>query len=206
MELSNELKSFIKENSEWVEKYLKTNNFEGIYKLMLEKFDHKTTLKAFGNLVGEFTDFMFSLDVNPLKYLTNIPSSYFYNSKLDKVTIPENIFWIHATAFEESNISYIEFAPGINLRYIGYGAFANCEKLKEIHIPHGVESIGQDAFENCINLESITIPVSATSISWSAFSGCNNLKTLIYEGNSQEYKWNLKSVKLPDGCKVICRG
>ena len=59
--------------------------------------------------------------------------------------------------------------------HIFYGAFYNCDGLRNITIPDDVTSIGDDAFYNCSKLTNITIPDGVTSIGSSAFKDCYKL-------------------------------
>ena len=90
------------------------------------------------------------------------------------------------TAFSGSGVTTIELPD--SLKTIGYGAFMNCQGLKNMTIPSGVETIGEDAFLNCRSLETISIPASVTSIGKSAFGSCLNLQTIEYEGTEKKWK------------------
>ena len=63
--------------------------------------------------------------------------------------------------------SYISFFY-INGEFVhddrGHSAFTNCDKLKSIVIPDGIEIIGSYSFEMCDNLTSATIPNSVIRI------------------------------------------
>ena len=63
------------------------------------------------------------------------------------------------------------------LRRIEYRAFHNCEKLKSISLPEGLEFIGPTCFRQSA-LESVKLPASLRMISQFAFAKCSNLKTV----------------------------
>lgn len=86
---------------------------------------------------------------------TELPSSAFSNSKIKKITLPNNLLTINFNAFEE------------------------CVELEEVIIPNGVTTIGNHAFADCTNLKKVSIPNSVTDIDDFAFSGCSMLKTLV---------------------------
>lgn len=65
---------------------------------------------------------------------------------------------------------------------IGYGAFCEMSKLKEIKIPNGVEKIESNAFRGCRSLKNITIPEGVQEIGMLAFGACDALKTIIIPG------------------------
>ena len=48
----------------------------------------------------------------------------------------------------------------------------NCNSLRRITIPEGVEEIGESAFQGCSKLEKVVIPKSVKSIGQNAFKGC----------------------------------
>ena len=61
-------------------------------------------------------------------------------------------------------VTEITFEEGSKLKKIDQSAFSCCQKVKEIVLPEGVETIGADAFGGCDDLESITIPSTVTTI------------------------------------------
>lgn len=65
---------------------------------------------------------------------------------------------------------------------IGYGAFCEMSRLKEIRIPKGVEKIESNAFRGCRSLKNITIPEGVQEIGMLAFGACDALKTIIIPG------------------------
>lgn len=87
---------------------------------------------------------------------------------------------------------------------IGYGAFLGCKNLRNVDIPSTVMSIGPSAFKDCIRLERLDIPKTVTSIGNGAFSGCRKLKAVSLPNNTPlatgvYYGWpNLKVVKIPE--------
>lgn len=98
------------------------------------------------------------------------------------------------TAFSGSGVTTIELPD--SLKTIGYGAFLNCQGLKNMTIPSGVETIEEDAFFNCRSLETISIPASVTSIGKSVFGSCLNLKTIEYAGTKEEWDALTKDIDL----------
>lgn len=74
------------------------------------------------------------------------------------------------------DIVVVEIRAGVTA--IGKRAFAECENLREIHIPDSVEEIGDEAFRGCISLAAIDIPGSVKKIGEGVFSECSSLKSL----------------------------
>ena len=48
----------------------------------------------------------------------------------------------------------------------------NCDSLRRITIPEGIEEIGESAFQGCSKLEKVVIPKSVKMIGQNAFKGC----------------------------------
>ena len=92
--------------------------------------------------------------IEALKGMSEIPDSYFKNSKIKEIIIPNNI-----TA-------------------IGVSAFRGCTSLTSITIPNSVTKIERYAFFGCTSLKSITIPDSVTWIGYIAFKGCTSLTSV----------------------------
>lgn len=64
-------------------------------------------------------------------------------------------------------------------RFIGNGAFGNCENLTSIAIPNGVKSIGDRAFSGCTSLTNVTLPSGITSIAGHTFFSCTSLTSIV---------------------------
>ena len=93
---------------------------------------------------------------------------------------------------------------------IGYNAFNNCDALKSVEIPSGVNTIESSAFYDCDALKSVEIPSGVKTIGSSAFGDCNALKSFkIQEGltsigySSFSYCNNLESIELPSTLESI---
>ena len=88
------------------------------------------------------------------------------------------------------------------VRAIGFGAFAYCVSLKEIHIPN-VAKIDASAFLNCTNLTKITIDGGVLDIN--TFKGCERVKEIVLGKNVTGIKselfaecTSLERLTLPD--------
>ena len=66
-------------------------------------------------------------------------------------------------------------------------AFKECNGLKAIILPEGLESIGDWAFYNCEALSQITIPSNVTSIGKNAFGKCCSLEQITFADPSGWY-------------------
>lgn len=74
---------------------------------------------------------------------------------------------IPSGAFQKSTISEIVFAS--NLKTIESSAFLDCDNLKSISLPDGIEDVGSKAFYDCNKLTDINLPNSLISIGANAF-------------------------------------
>jgi len=70
---------------------------------------------------------------------------------------------------------------------IGEGAFAGCNVLTSVTIPHSVTTIGRCAFAGCESLTSVTIPNSVTTIGKCIFYVCNGLTSILVENGNTVY-------------------
>ncbi len=122
--------------------------------------------------------------------------------------VPSFVETIGFGAFENSKLTKVTFAQGINLLSIGnrafygaalteitipasvvsidYYAFATCEDLETVIFAGGTQLKGiyEGAFLNCSSLSNITVPDSIVEISDFAFYGCRSLKVLPLGENS----------------------
>ena len=73
------------------------------------------------------------------------------------------------------------------LTIIGYDAFWNCRKLKDVTLPSTLQRIYGSAFEDCVALETITIPASVTYIASDIFTGCSSLSAINVDRRNSTY-------------------
>ncbi|MDY3848903.1 MAG: leucine-rich repeat protein [Prevotella sp.] len=136
----------------------------------------------------------------------------FYEKKIEKVVIPDNITAIGEYAF---SAKYDESGKGMlseirlpsNLECIGRGAFDFQSKLEDIKLPAKLKRI--NGFSYCSGLKSITIPEGVVSIEDHAFHDCGleNIEfpsTLQYIGEwSFAGCYGLKEISIPDNVTNI---
>lgn len=145
---------------------------------------------------GAFKDFKFLQSIMIPEQIKRIENDTFSDCEsLIDVYLPEGIEEIGECAFlrcskmqfinSERIIAETALEDYKNLRKIGYGAFAGCEKLKKILIPCSVTDLGENVFERCTGLESFEFQrdengnLGITRIPYDAFSGCKSLKRVI---------------------------
>lgn len=144
-------KKYIEENISFIEENKWDEFYEGAYMMI--------TMSP----VGELTDTLYECGINPLEYMSIIPTSCFRKSKIKVINIPDGIQLIKSRAFVDA------------------------ENLESIVIPETCIKIESDAFRNCTNLKSITILGENTKCSPGAlyFDHAVNPHLYINEKNEQ---------------------
>lgn len=61
---------------------------------------------------------------------------------------------------------------------VSFAAFRNCQRLREVVLPVGLEVIGHHAFENCTALEHVHVPSTVIWIGHLAFHCCSSLRSM----------------------------
>ena len=115
--------------------------------------------------------------------LVEIGQFAFSKTRLTEVVIPGSVELLRASAFEgKSNggspLEKVVF-EGNKIRELELRTFSYCDRLKEIALPEGRESIGYNAFDGCSALERIDIPASVTYVGEAAFVYCTGLKEAV---------------------------
>lgn len=97
--------------------------------------------------------------------------------KIKKVNIKSGIRNIGSCAFANcSDLQEVLF-EGKDLENIGWGAFLNCNRLRNISLPVQLKEIETIAFANCRDLSSIIIP-ERCRLGDQAFVSCKNVKMI----------------------------
>ena len=114
---------------------------------------------------------------------------------LEKIVIPSKVSYLGKT---------------YNVIGIGYGAFQNCEQLKEVQLPNTILEIANSAFAVCKNLKSIVIPEKTKSIGDRAFSSCYSLNKVVLPKRMEDlgsYAFaectKLEEITIPEGIKGL---
>lgn len=82
-------------------------------------------------------------------------------------------------AWDNYRSTILKATIGDGITYIGYGAFANCDKLESVSIPDTVTRIGRFAFSRCGKLKTVDIPENTTAIEAYAFSYCTSFESVV---------------------------
>ena len=130
-ELPGYLKMLLSEPE--IQEALRKSDFNTLYRELQEKVPYSG--------VGEFTQLLVNLNIDPLNYLDHIPNSFLTSTSIKNINIPD-----HITSIDEF-------------------AFAHCGSLTSITIPDSVTSIGYWAFNGCTGLNYISY--KGTKEQWS---------------------------------------
>ena len=122
----------------------------------------------------------------PVTGVTEYSVSLFLGSAVEKVTLPEGMEIIPASAFFATNLTEITLPSTI--KTVGANAFAGCTLLTSVNLNEGLVSIGDNAFMSASALEEIVIPASVQSLTESAFLRCSALSKVKFEGNATAFK------------------
>ena len=165
--LSEQLKKLLAEPE--IQKALKNSDFETLYR--------ETSKRTSYSVIGEVTQLLINLNINPLDHLSSIPIGFLTNTPIKHIDIPNHITRISDYAFHNCYELTDIIIPN-HVKRIGKWAFSDCQKLTTITIPDSVKSISDEAFSNCSGLTSVTIGNRVTSISDWAFSRCIGLTSI----------------------------
>lgn len=148
--------------------------------------------------------------------LTRIPAGIFDGeSSVVNLTIPSSVSTFDVNAFVDArNLETVIFQQGtIAAELFPTSLFEDCEKLKSISIPEGIQKIDANAFEGCIGLETVKLSSTVTTIERKAFSGCKNLVNINFDtsklikiGKNAFENAKLREVVFPSTLKVIENG
>ena len=111
--------------------------------------------------------------------------------ELNSISFSHSLIAIGKEAFQYCNsLQDVQFSDTDENLIIEKDAFANCQNLRTVKLPEGIQSIGDYCFCNCYNLTSITIPESLSSLGSESLSN-----TSITEINMPELT-NLTKISL----------
>lgn len=188
-----------------------------IYKIVVPKQITKIGWGAFSGC-GNLSEISLS------NGLREIEEDVFWGTQITAIDLPESLEKLGDGAFSMTRIKKIKLPS--KLKVIGKDTFANCEELKEVILPDGLEEIGVLAFGDifdgaCPSLEQINLPSTLKHIDMmafcnsglrriflpksieemgvSVFRGCINLTDIYCEHEKQPEGWDRNWL---DGCNA----
>lgn len=181
-----------KKELEEVVEFVKQPNIKSAF----EESDFDYIYDAANNRNGFFTNlvtlFCLEANINPLKYMDNVPANY---CNLN----------MHFSDFSDPYVDYLEnlIIPD-NIKAIHKNAFYNCNKIKTLTISEGVETIGDSAFYGCVRLKELYLPSTLKRIGNYAFYLIpTTLLAIEYNGTVEQFKQISKAPFWWDGFNNI---
>lgn len=142
-EITPKIEKFI--SYKWIQEWFQKSLFENIYKEAVKENIN----------VGQFTQWLYDLGINPLLKLKEIPESFLEgNDNLIEITIPDTIKKINESAF--------------------YG----CSKIRELVIPRNVEIIEGWSLAHMNALQEVTIQCRLEELNAFAIYDNDDLKVV----------------------------
>ena len=119
---------------------------------------------------------------------------------------PANCARVFCGVFDRSAVEDVRLPS--TLKKIECSVFQNCEHLKNIKLPHGLEKIGLSCFRNSA-IEEVTFPASVKEVGVSAFLDCKQLKNVQLNEGLEKLGENafsgsaISSVTLPSTLRIV---
>lgn len=114
-------------------------------------------VSSFNNLYGiEYLDLP-----NTLEY---IKDSFNNLNHVKDIRMPDNLKILTGVNFTNLGVSRLELSNCSELKEIGYKTFSECNNLRVLALPEGVELIERKAFSNCRNLTLVDFPIGLKSL------------------------------------------
>lgn len=154
-----------------IQQLIKEDNWEAVYEELF---------KRDRSYITQLTQLLYLSDIDPLRYMNNIPNGFADHLEIKSLEIPNHI------------------------RSIGESAFWVCDQIQSVNIPDSVTSIGALAFAYCNKLKDVVLPSSVADIDISAFRGCPSLKEITYLGSIAEWRRVKKAGAFENGIVVHC--
>lgn len=148
------------------------DNIQLIKDKNFKEFYHKL---EYADFVSDVSEILLGSGVNPLLYLEEVPKKFLCNSKIDSITIPNNIKTIGDKSFNSCHKLTSVTIPD-SVTFIDVGAFGRCSRLETVSIGEGLKRIDRGAFVQCDSIEYVNLPDSLTIIEPMAFMLCISLK------------------------------
>ena len=118
-----------------------------------------------------------------------------------EIEVPSHIEIIGSYCFAYSMLEKISFAPGSELRILGFGSLQGTN-IKEIYLPEGFQHFDGLVFDSCYELSVVVIPNTLQSIGSEVFKNCHKLTKLFYEGKIEDFNQVYKDKNWLNGSSI----
>lgn len=138
-----------------------------------------------------------------------ISESFFKNSLIRSVVIPNSVIEIKESAFENCiNLEEVKFTN--DLVNLSKSSFRMCEKLNNVIVPKELKELPDFIFEKCNSLTNVVLPNGLKKIGVGSFQKCKSLKNIELPESIVEIKTQafndceaLESIVLPKKVKIL---
>ncbi len=96
-----------------------------------------------------------------------------------EISLPKTITSIGERAFADTVNVKITFEAGTEITFLGEHAFLNCNRLTEIPLGEGLQTVPFEAFSGCVALKELRLPQSVTKVEENACTDCKALVTVM---------------------------
>lgn len=111
--------------------------------------------------------------------LEKIGDAAFYGCRLEEAYLPNSCQDLGIFAFQ-LNIKLKEMHLPDGIERIPDNLADACTSLSHVNIPSSVKSIGKEAFQNCCSLNDVELPLGLESIEKDAFQSCHAFSQLVF--------------------------
>lgn len=173
---NKEVFQFLKDNKDLIEE----KKFDELYFYALSMLGQ--------HLVYQVTEILLQV-INPLNYMSSIPTAYLRNSsEITQIEIPEGIKIVGTRAFRGSmGIKDIEF-PSTVIE-LDRDVFFNSNVERVDLIKTKIQTLPAGTFIGCNDLKSLHLPKTLVQIDKACFDETiTQLKDIYYEGTIEEFK------------------
>ena len=170
-----EVFQFLKDNKDLIEE----KKFDELYFYALSMLGQ--------HLVYQITEILLQV-INPLNYMSSIPTAYLRNSsEITQIEIPEGIKIVGARAFRASkSIKNIEF-PSTVIE-LDRDVFFNSNVEKVDFTKTKIQTLPAGTFVGCDRLKSLHLPKTLVQVDRACFDEIvTQLKDIYYPGTSKEF-------------------
>lgn len=140
----------------------------------LENINFDDFTAEIGEVANCTGDLVIPSKVNRFSIVGIQAKTFFGNTEITSVTIPESVKYIGENAFTGC-LSLESVTISNSVTELGKGCFTSCTALKSVSLGKGVTTIPENCFYACTSLRSIEFPENITEIGDQAFFGCGDL-------------------------------
>lgn len=171
--MNKELEKFIEENKDLIN----AQEWTTVY----ENWDNRLRLLTGHSYIGEFTNMLLEIGIDPSEKMNYIPEEYLSHQPISEYVVRGNCKSVHSYAFE------------------------SCPKLTKLIFLEGVEIIASRCIFNCHKLNKLVLPSTVKSIGYGCIQYCNSLHEIEYNGTKDEWTNITKqNLYIDSSVDIIC--